>query len=283
MRFLAVVAIIIVAIILYILLFVKRKDPHKEDPFYNYDDIKKNLKTGDIILFSCNQSDVSRNIVYYLRTELVGSPYGHCGLIYRDNDGIWVLECVMEGHSGDEYATHLNDRRMGGVRFIELDILLKEYYKDNKSYFAIMFAADEIPNSHVMDNIEYYRDKTFESKIKLFFLGGADVCVSNRFCRGLHSLMEDEDKIMCSCFVHNILYRCGALKEYPSKLFWPHLLNREDFRDLQNVKYSRPYKFAITDEYAHKPYKNVRRFSLASVPDDKINENNDDGQGKDKK
>ena len=50
--------------------------------------------------------------------------------------------------------------------------------------------------------------------------------------------------MMCSEFVHSLLNRCGALKDYPSKVFAPYYLQDPvRFKQLEIVSYSDIVRF----------------------------------------
>lgn len=252
MHFLIIITIIIILFIIYILIFVKKSDKYQHDPYYHYPDIRKMLKTGDIILFSCKKTkSFYKTLEYYFRTELLGSEYGHVGIIVKNNDKIFVVECVAPNVCADQYAYHLNNFGKGGVRIVELDILLEEYYRDNEAIFAIKFINKEIPYLTIMEKLKKYSNCIFDEKYKLFILGFIDICISHSLCQKI--FRKNGDKIMCSEFVHSILKDCGILRQYPSKLFWPHLVTRDEVFDLlQNVSYSRPYKFIFEKENNNK-------------------------------
>ena len=244
MRLIIILFVVLIIFILYILLFIKKPDQYKYDPLYNYQDIRKNMNTGDIILFSFkkNNNSLYKSLGYYVRTELIGSEYGHVGIIVRDKEKLFVLECVSNDHCSDSKATYLNNYGQGGIRIIDLDTVLKDY----EGLYAIRFISKEIPYQTIMDKLEEYVDITFQDKKKIFILGFADVCISHNLSKKILS-MTKERKIMCSGFVHHILNKCGALKDYPSELFWPHLITDDNIFDpLQIIKYSKIYKFKFT-------------------------------------
>lgn len=245
MKFISVVIIILIILILYIILFVKKNDKYKNYPIHYFTNLKNMMGTGDIILFSCRKNDNLRtSIEYYLRTDFVGSEYGHVGLVFRDNNNeLYVIECVAKNHCADECAKYLNNYEKGGVRIIKMDTLLYWYTKENAGFFAVKFLRNKISNQIFINNLYKYTEKIFEDKKKLFLLVFFDVCVSTDISKKLVSICE-KNRMMCSEFVHRMLYDCGVLKSYTSKLFWPFsITNGELFRNLENIKYSEPYKF----------------------------------------
>ncbi|QGR53978.1 hypothetical protein [Moumouvirus maliensis] len=242
------IKIIIIGIIFFILfiifIYILNKKTSSDELEYNYTDIRKYLKTGDIILFSCKKHEnILDELQYFSRTTLLGSEYGHVGLIMRENDKIYVVECTDNNHTGDNYAWRKNNYKKGGLRIINLDVLLKEYYKSHLGAYGIRFISEPIPNDIFLDKIKKYYDMPFESKFTLFALAFVDICISHDISSELSNILADKNKLMCSEFTHDILYRCGILKPYPSKIFWPYLIDNELFDSLHDSKYSKLYKF----------------------------------------
>lgn len=240
------IIIIIIIIILSIIYLEINQISYDNTSFYNYWDIKDKLKTGDIILFSCRSHENFINkFMYYCRTKLIGSEYGHVGLIFRDNNKLYLVECVGENHLGDQYSYHINNYGKGGVRIVDLETLLKEYSKAHAGYFAVKFISNGIPNYLFMDKIWEHRDKIFEDKKYLVLLAIIDIYISHQLASNIAQKFSKKNRLMCSEFVHTMLYQCNALKKYPSKIFWPSLFTNEIFEKIQNIRYSAPYKFVI--------------------------------------
>lgn len=240
----AIIIIIIIFIIFYFLIFVRKHDKYQYDPLYDYSNIKPRMKTGDIILFACRKFDSLGSFIKYTsRTELIGSPYGHVGIILRNGHRLYVMECTSNVHCADEHAYYLNNLGKGGIRIIDLDILIHSYYKEWGGNFAIRFISEEIPHARVAKNFKLYKDKTFGDTFKLGFLTVVDMTISHDLAKRLVPLV-DKSKYICSEFAYEFLYRCGILKKYPAELFWPHLfMDDKLFSPLQLVKYSKPFKF----------------------------------------
>lgn len=245
MNWITIILIILIIFILYIILFVRKADVYRNDPLYHYQDIKKNMKTGDIILFSCKKNkSIYQKVGYYVRTELIGCEYGHVGIIVKKDDKLYVLECVSDDHCADIYAKYLNDCGDGGIRLINLEILLQHYYDDYDGLYAIKFISKEIPYEKIVKELKNYKDTKFQDKKKIFMLGLIDICISHNLSKKLLSTDKNNKILCCSGFVHHFLNRCGVLKDYPSELFWPHLFVYDDvFKPLEIVKYSKPYRF----------------------------------------
>ena len=74
-----------------------------------------------------------------------------------------------------------------------------------------------------------------------------DVFISHSLAQFLSRKMISSKNMMCSEFVYQILIDCGVLKsEYPKKLFWPFKISEDEFRELEKVRYSKPYRFSLT-------------------------------------
>lgn len=249
MQVLAITLIIIVIMFFVIILTSYYKSEFYQttlEPMYKYSDIKPRLKTGDIMLFVCiNHSTEFGKFVYYCRTKLVGSDYGHVGLVIRDGNDLFLVESTDTCHSGESWATYLNDKCKGGVRIINLDILLEEYVKDYNGFFGVKFISKEIPNNIIMPNVYKHRHKIFEKNYYLVLLMLMDYLLPRFFTDKFVSNPYVCNKIYCSELVYKILYDCNVLKKYKPKLFWPNFFTQKIFDDLQLVTYSPVYSFDL--------------------------------------
>jgi len=245
-KLLSIIIIIILILLVFYIIFLLK--PIDNEPFYHYDDIKKRLKTGDIILFSCKQhGSLLDNMVYSIRTTLVNSEYGHAGIVIKNKKGkLFIVEACGPSQCGYENATHLNNDKKGGARIIELDKILQEYYEEYKGIYAVKFISKEIPYSVIMEKLKKYENIRFQDRHVLAMLVVADICISNTLAKTL-SKYCDEKKMICTDFLYDLLYECNVVKEYPSKIFWPHLITSKKFDDLQIINYSKPYKFSIVN------------------------------------
>jgi hypothetical protein len=174
----------------------------------------------------------------------MNSIYGHAGIVIKKKNKLYITECCGHDQTGYHEAKHLNDKKMGGVRIIELDVLLREYYKNNKGVCAVKFISKEIPYSDFMKNMLKYRNAVFQDRKVLIMLAITDIFISHELAKKLSKGYGDE-KMICTEFVYNILRDCNVLKEYPGKLFWPHTITNKLFDELEIIKYSKPYKFVI--------------------------------------
>ena len=237
-----IVTIFMLLFILYILFIV---EPSKKPPLYHYQDIKRRLQTGDIILFSCKRHpSFFGKILYASRTNLLDSEYGHAGMVIKGRNNIYVLECCKAEHPGFTSAKYLNDKGKGGVRIIEFDRLLKEYHDFYDGIFAIKFISSAISNSMLMKNLKKYQDVTFQETSVLLTLVVFDIFISPRLAEEVAKMCPC-NKMVCTEFLHAILYDCHVLKKYSSKLFWPHKITNKIFDKIKLINYSHPYQFKI--------------------------------------
>ena len=243
---LKIIIIIILIAIVYGLLFIKKQDRYKNDPIYKYAGIRDHLKTGDIILFSCKKYEsVFNQFEYYFRTNFIGSEYGHAGIILRNQDKIYVVECTNNNHTGNEYAKYLNNEGRGGVRIVNFDKLIKHYHTNNNALFGVKFISKEISNAELLKTLKHYKKYTFRNKTLVYLMALMDVCVSHKLSKRLFTTHYSDNKMICTEFVHHILHKCNVLSEYPSNLFWPHHITDETLDSLAIIKYSEPIKFVL--------------------------------------
>ena len=250
--YLIIIIILLTLFFLYILFYYRNSNQTDNEIVYNYKDIKKDLKSGDIILFSCNKySSIVDEIGYICRTKLLGTAYGHVGIVFNNNGNLFLVECTDDNHTARQYATHLNNKKRGGIRIIELDTIISEYYKENKGFFGVKFIEKEIPTQRMIDNILKYQNVIFEIKIVLIGLIIIDLYISNDSVTKIsHIYTKNEtimDKMMCSEFVYKLLFDCDVVNYYPRKIFWPHLFVNGKFDELTKINYSQPLKFTYVD------------------------------------
>jgi hypothetical protein len=234
--------LIIVYIIIYIILsYNKIIKLYDNNIFYNYDYIKKKLKTGDIILFSYKKNDSLFNkIKYFCHIKFLKTGFNHAGLIFKENKKIYIVESDMYNLS--QCTNYLNNKQKGGIRIVEFETLLKEYKKRNRHMFAIKFISKPIPNNLFKNVVLFYKNYTFPNKISLYLSAFIDEFLSHDLAN-IFANNINFNKTMCSEFVYNVLHKCNVLKKYPSKFFWPYLITDKKFDNLQIIKYSVSYNF----------------------------------------
>jgi hypothetical protein len=209
---------------------------------YNYEQIRPYLKTGDIILFAYKKySNLIEEITYNIRTKLMGTLFGHVGIILKMNNELYVLESVPLFASAIKYSKFLNGS-ITGPRIVKLNTLLKLYDKKNDAYYGVKFIDKEISSKKLYNEFLTYKHIDFPNWITIAIIGCFDTLFN---CGDLISKFTDKNKMMCSEFVHDILYKCNVFKKYNSKLFYPHTITSNKFDKLCNYKYSNIKLFTI--------------------------------------
>jgi len=243
-----VILIILLIIIIYVLLFIKKPNVHSYEPYYSYADIRSRLRTGDIILFTCqNHNSILTQFSYYMRTSLVGSEYGHAGVIIRGvNNKLYIVECCGYDQCGHQKALYINGGKLGrgGVRIIGFDTVLKAYDDEYKGIFGVKFISDEIPYAKAINAISQYKEISFQQREVLCVLAFIDNVISHSLAKRIADKCDNK-KMICTDFVYDFLYKCNVVEKFQSKLFWPHLITNEFFDSKQKIKYSKLYKFKL--------------------------------------
>ena len=238
-----IITIIIIILILILLFVLFLTENVENESYHSFNEIRDKLKTGDIILFSCRRYySLLEEIIYKSRTNLIGTIYGHVGVVIKKNNKLYLVEACGYKLCGYDKAYHLNNYNQGGVRIIKLETMLNEYHKKYNGVYAVKFISEEIPYQKIMEKIKKYKNITFQSMKTLAFLAIVDIFISHDLAINI-SKKCDKNKMICTEFLYNLLYDCGVLKEYPVKLFWTHLFTENIFTKLENIKYSGPVKF----------------------------------------
>lgn len=239
----SVILILILLVIIYFLIFVRKKNLYTNYPIHNYSDIRNNLKTGDVILFSCTaHQNIVCEMKYYIRTELLGSEFGHVGLILRHNNKLYCVECTTYHHPGYKYAYHLNDKKEGGIRIVNLDKLLSDYDASYDAIFAVKHIEKEIDSKLMLKKLREYKDIIFSSKMQMLVSATIDIAISHKLSTSVSKSMN-MNRMICSQFAYHILREFDVLDDYPDYLFWPVLYVDGTFDKLSRVKYSDVTKF----------------------------------------
>lgn len=225
----------------------RRKLRYQRYEVVDFNDVKANARTGDIILFHKKSRNGFIDILELdvLSPLLFGeTEFRHCGIIVKKDEGLFVVECADEFHSGHSQATYLSQG--AAVRLVALETLLSEYAKDNGSpHFGIKHIDQEIPLHSLFAVLDEYGPikylKTHQTGYILFshfFLPNA------MHQRIVHAY---KNRMMCSEFMHSLLNRCKVLKDYPPKSFVPYYIeNSAVFQKLEIVKYSDIHRFTYS-------------------------------------
>ena len=237
--------LLIICIIIIIVYFLSSKS-RNIDTSTRYDEIKDQLQTGDIMLFVCiKHSNKIDDMLYYSRTRMIGSDYGHVGLVLREGEKLYMVECTDANHCAEEQSYHLNDYGLGGVRIIDLDILVDVYTKEYGGIFAVKHISKAIPNEMFYDAIHKHSNKIFENKQYLTIMLIASLFIPSDILKFFTPDPMYDNKIYCSEMVYAVLRDCGVLAEYNQKLFWPYLFTNKIFDNLQLIPYSDVITFKL--------------------------------------
>lgn len=214
---------------------------HRTVPF---GEVSGALRTGDIILFH----KTSRNgLLDTLELDLLAplffdeNEFRHSGIIVRKDSGLFVMECTEEFHSGHAHARYPTGGK--GVREVPLEPLLEDYTRDNGDpHFGVRFIADEIPLETLLRTVEEVGPVSYMKAHRSIPIFLSQYVLPKSFVQKVAS--EPAHQMMCSEFVHRILNRCGVLRDYPSKLFAPYIIeNRSLFGRHEVVPYSDIVRF----------------------------------------
>lgn len=209
------------------------------------DDIRDDLKTGDIILFHKSSRNGLLDTLemdflaplFYRETE-----FRHCGIVVRDEDSLSVIECADELHSGHHIARYPWGGT--GIREVPLEPLLQTYARDNESaHFGVRFIPQEIPADALMAAVGDIGPVSYLRATRSATIYLSQFLLPERLFQKLVAVHASQ--MMCSEFVHAVLARCGALRDFTSKVFAPYIIeNTDKFRDHDAVGYSDIVRFA---------------------------------------
>jgi hypothetical protein len=223
----------------------RRRSRYKGLHLLALNDVRDDLKTGDILLFH----KASRSgILDTLEMDLIAplffreTEFRHCGIVVRRDDSLAVLECADEFHSGHHIASYPWGK--SGIREVNLEPLLGKYAEDNAdAHFGVRFIPNEIPLDRMMEAIQQIGPVSYLNAYRFAWIYFSRFVLPRR----LFTMLVDihATQMMCSEFVHATLARCGALGEYTSKVFAPYIIeNAEHFQQHDRVGYSDIVRFA---------------------------------------
>ena len=224
----------------------RRRLRYKRHQTVTLGEVRGELKTGDILLF---HKTSRAGILDTLELDFLAplffpeNEFRHSGIVVRRNDALSVIECTEEFHSGHLYATYPAGGK--GIREVPLEPLLGDYKKDNGDpHFGVRLISREIPTDLVMSTVKQIGPVSYlkASRSAALFLS------SYLIPPGLHNRLIAffAREMMCSEFVHVVLARCGALRDYPSKIFAPYIIeNSELFERHDLAGYSPIVRFVV--------------------------------------
>ncbi len=224
----------------------RRRFRYKKHRIVLLEDVRSALKTGDIILF---HKTARSGILDTLELDFLAplffpaNEFRHSGIVVRRDDQLFVVECTEEFHSGHAHARYPTGGK--GIREVQLEPLLDAYTRDNGDpHFGVRFIRSEIDAEVLMSivreigPVSYLRaSRSIPIYLSSFFLPSS-----------LHSriIARHSSAMMCSEFVHSVLARCGALGEYPSKIFAPYVIeNSHLFERHDRAGYSDIVRFVV--------------------------------------
>jgi len=224
----------------------RRRFRYKKHRTVLLSDVRADLKTGDIILFhKTARTGLLDTLELDFITPLFFSPneFRHSGIVVRRGDSLFVVECTEEFHSGHAYASYPFGGK--GIREVPLEPLLEAYTRDNGDpHFGVRMIRREIDADVLVaivrqfGPVSYLRaSRSIPIYVASFFLPPS---VHSRIIERYRAEM------MCSEFVHSVLVKCGALRDYPSKIFAPYIIeNPRLFEEHDVAGYSDIVRFVV--------------------------------------
>lgn len=224
----------------------RRRLRYKHHDTVPLQDVRDDLKTGDIILF---HKTTRAGILDTLELDFVAplffpeNEFRHSGIIVRRGDELSVVECTEEFHSGHTYAVYPTGGK--GIRQVPLEPLLDAYTRDNGDpHFGVRLIGNEIPSEVMMKSITEIGPVSYLKARRSAALFLSSFLLPTRVHAYLDRVFVSE--MMCSEFVHRVLARCGALREYPSKIFAPYIIeNSHLFERYDRAGYSGIVRFVV--------------------------------------
>lgn len=202
----------------------RRRLRYKAKSTVPFDQVRGALKTGDIILF---HKTTRSGFLDVLELDILAplffeqNEFRHSGIIVRRGDDLFVMECTEELHSGHSHATYPTGGK--GVREVPLDALLQAYTRDNgEPHFGVRFIAEEIPLEALMKTVCEVGPVRYMKGHRSVPVFLSQYVLPSPLVRKVVDL--NAHHMMCSEFVHRVLNGCGVMRDYPSKLFAPYIL-----------------------------------------------------------
>jgi hypothetical protein len=224
----------------------RRRFRYKRHPVVPLHEVRDALKTGDIILF---HKTARAGVLDTLEMDVLAplffehNEFRHSGIVVRRGDELFVLECTEERHSGAEHASYPT----GGpaIREVPLESLLAAYTDDNGDpHFGVRFIPGALDQGVLMSRVKEIGPVIYLRARRSISIYLSSFFIPARIHRRLMARYSGE--MMCSEFVHSVLSACGALRDFPSKLFAPYVIeNREMFRRHDLAGYSDVVRFVL--------------------------------------
>jgi hypothetical protein len=206
----------------------RRRFRYKKHQTVLLNEVRGSLKTGDIILF---HKTARTGILDTLELDFVApfffptNEFRHSGIVIRRGESISVVECTEEFHSGHAHASYPSGGK--GIREVPLEPLLESYSRDNGDpHFGVRLIGNEIDADYLMRVVREFGPVSYLKASRSISIYAASFFLP----LSVHSRIIERYKseMMCSEFVHSVLAKCGALRDYPSKIFAPYVIENPD-------------------------------------------------------
>jgi hypothetical protein len=187
-------------------------------------EVRGSLKTGDILLFhKTARTGILDTLELDFVTPLIfpSNEFRHSGIVVRRGDSLSVVECTEEFHSGHMHARYPFGGK--GIREVPLEPLLEAYTRDNGDpHFGVRLIQNEIDAGALMSIVREFGPVSYLRASRSISIYAASFFLPS----SLHSrlMQRYKSEMMCSEFVHCVLAKCGALRDYPSKIFAPYVI-----------------------------------------------------------
>jgi hypothetical protein len=222
----------------------RRRLRYKRHRTLAFEDVRGSLRTGDIILF---HKTTRNGLLDILELDILAplffeeNEFRHSGIVVRRGSDLFVMECTEEFHSGHSHARYPTGGK--GVREVPLVPLLEDYSRDNgDAHFGIRSIASEIPVEVLMKKVEEVGPVAYMKAHRSAAIFLSQYLLPRPVARRVASVAANQ--MMCSEFVHRVLNGCGVLRDYPSKLFAPYIIeNSSLFSRYEVVRYSDIVRF----------------------------------------
>jgi len=224
----------------------RRRFRYKKHSTIQLDEIRGSLKTGDIILF---HKTARTGILDTLELDFVAplffatNEFRHSGIVVRRGDDLSVVECTEETHTGYAHAAYPFGGK--GIREVRLELLLDSYTRDNGvPHFGVKLIRNEIDPNRLIGTVKDLGPVNYLKASRSIPLFALSLMLPHRALSKLIDRYRSE--MMCSEFVHSVLAKCGALAEYPSKVFAPYVFENQHLFDRFDIAgYSDIVRFVV--------------------------------------
>jgi hypothetical protein len=185
-----------------------------------YNNIKNNLDTGDLILFSCDDF-ISKGIRYTL-----SSKYSHVGIVIKGyNNKLYILECDLT--NSYDYITGKNPKK--GAHLLDLSQKIEEY--DGHKFAYRKLIGNKIPRNKIK--------KTLKKAILIKFQDNWMSWMSAHFKSSFFSEICNNPYFMfCSEYVANVYQDFDIFKKKTN----PYFITPGDF-EFDNLPLNENYCF----------------------------------------